>query len=344
MRGASDLIEAAAAWTLLVVFDIVVAALVPLVLLAPFLLAAAVGPWSLRSMLDVAGLLAMGSAAVGTVPVLAAQVWYGHRAAIDRVKGSFGLTAAIAADTSVQERVKRLSAVAGRRPPLTEVLDSDEPNSFAVGAGKTARIYVTRGLLERLDGEELDAVLAHELAHLQNRDTTLLTAAQFVPATTGRWLGTYADAAMLSESADVDGAAGGGARGIFFYLMPVIPVVAVARVVSLVSLRLLARSRERAADRAAARLCGSPTALATVLEAIDGTDRPHTDARFDAAHVRELCLLDGDSGETIPSTRGWVPVARRYWRRFESWLAPAAHPETATRVERLRELTAAAKS
>jgi MFS family permease len=85
----------------------------------------------------------------------------------------------------LHRRVTRLANQAGATKPAVYVAPSSAPNSFALDGGGDPALVVSEGLLERLDGEELDAVLAHELAHLSNRDATVMTLASFLPALTG---------------------------------------------------------------------------------------------------------------------------------------------------------------
>ena len=79
-------------------------------------------------------------------------------------------------------RVERLSQVAGVRTPAVAVSSSSVPNSFTVGGVANATLVVSEGLLSTLPEDELDAVIAHELAHVANRDVRVMTLASLLPA------------------------------------------------------------------------------------------------------------------------------------------------------------------
>lgn len=208
------------------------------------------------------------------------------------------------------DSLHRLAHQAGVAPPALAVVSTDEPNAITAGTGGRSVVCVTVGLLERLDDDELEAVLAHEIAHLKNGDTAVMTAAGF-PATLG--------VVMLSLSARSFG------WKAFFFGYLVVPVyLAVVGVpllvASLPGTVVLSRYREYAADRGAVALTGKPVALATALgELHDATvDPPERDLR----HVAGLTAF------------AIVPTA------YSSALLPSMHPPTAERIRRLKELTA----
>ncbi|PSP70737.1 hypothetical protein BRC79_01820 [Halobacteriales archaeon QH_8_67_27] len=78
---------------------------------------------------------------------------------------------------ALESRVRRLAQQAGARPPSVAVVDAHPPNCYTVGRRGAATVVVSESLLETLDDAELDAVLAHELAHVLNRDVTVMTVA-----------------------------------------------------------------------------------------------------------------------------------------------------------------------
>lgn len=87
--------------------------------------------------------------------------------------------------TDLYARIGRLATTAGMPSPDLAIIESDVPNAFATGRSRQdATVAVTTGLVETLDDDELDAVLAHELAHVRNRDATVMTIAYLLPTVT----------------------------------------------------------------------------------------------------------------------------------------------------------------
>ncbi|MFJ1756871.1 zinc metalloprotease HtpX [Kitasatospora sp. NPDC088134] len=162
--------------------------------------------------------------------------------------------------------VDRLCALADMPKPRVAVADNDMPNAFATGRNpQNAVICVTTGLLRRLEPEELEGVLAHELSHVAHRDVAVMTVAGF--------LGVLAGA--ITRIALYGGMMGGNNRNnndqnaaIAMILIPLVSMVVYA--ISFLLTRLLSRYRELAADRAAAQLTGRPSALASALTKVTG--------------------------------------------------------------------------
>ncbi|MCG6493553.1 zinc metalloprotease HtpX [Kitasatospora sp. A2-31] len=160
--------------------------------------------------------------------------------------------------------VDRLCALADMPKPRVAVADNDMPNAFATGRNpQNAVVCVTTGLLRRLEPEELEGVLAHELSHVAHRDVAVMTVAGF--------LGVLAGA--MTRIAVYGGFAGGRSNNdsnaaIVALIIPLVSVVVYA--ISFLLTRLLSRYRELAADRAAAQLTGRPSALASALTKVTG--------------------------------------------------------------------------
>lgn len=278
----------------------------------------------------------------GVAVLAAAQLWYARR----RLLASVDATPATEEHHSdLLARVRRLATLADLCPPAVAVVDSDTPNSFTVGGLTGSTLVVTTGLLAELDGDLLDAVLAHELAHVANRDAAVLTLATFLPAlvedrtalvrprtATGvaTWLGCLVVGYPLA-AAVVDAplfSAAYAARYValvFACLLLGGIVVGILAVPATVLAGRLARDREFAADRAGALLTGDPASLALALERLDGHDRPSTDARRSEA-LAHLCLLPQEFGSDTEN-EGFTLDVR-------------THPSTGRRIERLRSLTA----
>jgi heat shock protein HtpX len=159
--------------------------------------------------------------------------------------------------------VDRLCALADMPKPRVAVSETDLPNAFATGrSADHAVLCVTRGLLRRLEGDELDGVLAHELSHVAHRDVAVITIASFL----GVLAGLMVRMAFYSELL-------GGRRrdqNTAVLLALVMAVSAAVYLLSLLLIRALSRYRELAADRSAAQLTGRPSALASALVKVSG--------------------------------------------------------------------------
>ncbi|WP_030022901.1 zinc metalloprotease HtpX [Streptomyces monomycini] len=158
--------------------------------------------------------------------------------------------------------VDRLCALADMPKPRVAVAESDVPNAFATGRNqKNAMVCATTGLLRRLEPEELEGVLAHELSHVAHRDVAVMTIASFL----GVLAGIITRAALWSgvgrNNRDNNAA---------IAVLVVTLVSAVVYAVSFLLTRLLSRYRELSADRAAAILTGRPSALAAALTKVTG--------------------------------------------------------------------------
>ncbi|MFE2109689.1 zinc metalloprotease HtpX [Kitasatospora sp. NPDC059463] len=161
--------------------------------------------------------------------------------------------------------VDRLCALADMPKPRVAVARNDMPNAFATGRNpQKAVVCVTTGLLRRLEPEELEGVLAHELSHVAHRDVAVMTVAGF--------LGVLAGA--MTRIAVYGGFMGGGRNSndsnaaIVALVIPLVSIAVYA--ISFLLTRLLSRYRELAADRAAAQLTGRPSALASALTKVTG--------------------------------------------------------------------------
>ncbi|MEV6973816.1 zinc metalloprotease HtpX [Kitasatospora sp. NPDC093806] len=160
--------------------------------------------------------------------------------------------------------VDRLCALADMPKPRVAVTDTDMPNAFATGRNpNNAVVCVTTGLLRRLEPEELEGVLAHELSHVAHRDVAVMTVAGFLGVLAGAMTRIAMYGGFLGGRNNNDSNAAIAAL--------VIPLVSVAvYAISFLLTRLLSRYRELAADRAAAQLTGRPSALASALTKVTG--------------------------------------------------------------------------
>ena len=179
--------------------------------------------------------------------------------------------------------VERLCAMAGLPKPRIAIIPTDVPNAFATGRNpQHAAVAVTQGLWDRLEPQEVEAVLAHELSHIANRDVLIMTLASFfamLAALITRW-GLYFG--MFG------GFGGGGNRSnnnngnnqIPIWLI-VFVVAAVTYAISFVLIRMISRYREYAADRGSALITGAPENLMSALQKIASgiTQIPQQDLR-----------------------------------------------------------------
>jgi heat shock protein HtpX len=205
--------------------------------------------------------------------------------------------------------VSRLAQQADLPKPKIAVADSRVPNAFATGKSpSSSAVAVTTGILRTLDHDELEGVLAHELAHIKNRDVMVMTIASFLSTIAFvivRWGWLF-----------------GGGRERGGNQAPVIVAILASLVVWIVSfllIRALSRYREFSADRGGAVITGKPSALASALLKISGRmdNVPKEDLR-DQAEMNAFFIIPIKSGV----------VGRLF----------STHPSTEKRVERLREL------
>src|SRR3712207_523877 len=155
--------------------------------------------------------------------------------------------------------VERLCAMSDLPKPKVAVIPSDVPNAFATGRSpKHSAVAVTTGLWRRLEPREVEGVLAHELAHIANRDVLVMTLASFFAMVAG----------LLTRWGLFFG--GGGDRregGVPIWLV-VFVVSIVTYVLSFILIRTISRYREYAADRGAALVTGAPENLMSALQKI----------------------------------------------------------------------------
>jgi heat shock protein HtpX len=222
---------------------------------------------------------------------------------------SMGASAVDATDyPQLHRMVERLSQQADLPKPTVAVADSQVPNAFATGRSqKKSTVAVTTGLLRTLDAQELEGVLAHELAHIKNRDVMVMTIASFLSTVAfmivrmGFWFG------------------GGRNRQGGGFIVALLASLAVW-IISFLLIRALSRYREFAADRGAALITGNPGALASALRSIDG--------RIDKVPQRDLReQAEMNAFFIIPIKSGFLG------RLFRT------HPPTDRRISRLNDLS-----
>jgi heat shock protein HtpX len=156
--------------------------------------------------------------------------------------------------------IDRLCAMAEMPKPRVAIADVDMPNAFATGRSPNRSVVcVTTGLLQRLDEQELEGVLSHELSHVAHRDVLVMTIASVAGVAAG----------FLTRMA-LWGGMGRRDQNTALVSLAIIAVSALVYAVSFVLTRMLSRYRELSADRAGALLTGRPSALASALQKVSG--------------------------------------------------------------------------
>lgn len=197
--------------------------------------------------------------------------------------------------------VKEMSLAAGIPTPKVYIVKDPDPNAFTIGTiPSDSSIVVTIGLLEMLNREELQGVIAHEMSHIRNSDTRLMT------IITVLFGAVILLSAWMKRSALLGGFAGSrvpGAgwmlRGVLFvgWLLTVLLAPLIARIVAMA----VSRQREYLADAGGAELTRNPKALANALMKIENATAPTTSFQKGIAH---LCVID-PLGRKINSKEGW---------------------------------------
>lgn len=162
----------------------------------------------------------------------------------------------------LHETVSRLCAIANLPKPKVAVVNSNIPNAFATGTSQgSAVVAVTTSLMQRLSQPQLEAVLAHELSHVKNRDMLVITIASFLSTIAALLVRNM----LFFGTGGRDDRRGAGAAVIIFIVSIIVWIL------SFLLIRALSRYRELAADRGAAIITGQPSHLVSALMTISGT-------------------------------------------------------------------------
>jgi heat shock protein HtpX len=220
--------------------------------------------------------------------------------------------------------VDEMSIAAGLPRPKVYVIPDPDPNAFATGRDHDhASIAVTKGLLDTMNREELQGVVAHELSHVRNLDIRLMTViAAMVGATAliadwtsrGLWSGRSNNRSRNRDKS-------GGGLGIVLFVVWIVAVI-LAPLVGQALAMMVSRRREYLADASGAELTRNPLALARALAKIDAADAPTAAIRHGTAH---LCIAD--------------PLGRAIGLREGGWSnLMASHPPMKNRIAALNEM------
>ena len=205
--------------------------------------------------------------------------------------------------------IRQLSANAGLPMPKVYVYDSPQPNAFATGRNpQNAAVAASTGLLQRLTPEEVAGVMAHELAHIQNRDTLTMT----ITATLAGAI------SMLGNFAFFFGGNRDNNNPLGF--IGVLIAMIVAPLAAMLVQMAISRTREYSADRRGAEICGNPIWLASALGKIAG-----------AAEV-----IHNDDAERNPATAHMFIINPLSGERMDNLFS--THPNTANRIAALQRM------
>ena len=220
----------------------------------------------------------------------------------------------------VDEQVQR----AGIPKPKVYLINNDSPNAFATGRSPTkATIAATTGVIGILDRDELGGVIAHELAHVGNRDTLIMAMVATVASAIAMiaWMAKFS---LIFGGFGGRGRGGGGYGGMVGIGGLLLLAIVIPMLTTLVRLAI-SRTREYQADASGAKISGNPWALANALEKLDASSRQiPMEANQATAH---LYIVEPMHKQAMSFLNGQGMM------RFFS-----THPPTAERVKRLRSM------
>ena len=205
------------------------------------------------------------------------------------------------------EIVRRLAEAADLPMPAVYIINTPQPNAFATGRNpENAAVAASTGLLEMLSMEEMAGVMAHELAHIQNRDTLTMT----ITATLAGAISMIANFAMFF----------GGNRGRGMGIIGTLAAVFIAPFAAGLVQMAISRTREYAADKRGAEICGNPIWLASALEQISGRAKNITN----------------DAAEANPATAHMFIINPLGKHKRDNLFS--THPDTQNRIAALEAL------
>lgn len=208
------------------------------------------------------------------------------------------------------QMIAQLARNADLPMPKVYIVNNPQPNAFATGRNpENAAVAATTGLLDALSHDEIAGVMAHELAHVKNRDTLIMT----ITATFAGAISMIGNFALFF----------GGSRNNNnpFGIVGVIAAMIVAPFAAMLVQMAISRTREYAADRMGAQICGQPLALASALEKIAGG----------VSHIRN------DDAEHNPATAHMFIINPLSGERMDNLFS--THPATANRIRALHEMS-----
>lgn len=217
----------------------------------------------------------------------------------------------------LHDLVERIVARNNLSKPRIAVINMRMPNAFATGkTPKSSIVAVTIGLMDQLDQEELEGVIAHELAHIKNRDVLVLTLASLFSMIAWYMMRFGMYGGMFGGHGRRDNQ--GGAAMLLILLIAIVTWIA-----SFLIIRAISRYREYVADRDGALITGKPSKLASALLKISGTMKriPTRDLR-EVEGMNAFFIIPAISGDALTNLF-------------------STHPPVAQRVKKLMEMEAA---
>jgi len=204
--------------------------------------------------------------------------------------------------------VEQLATRDGMPMPKVYVIDNPQPNAFATGRGpENAAVAATTGLMQMMNEREIAGVMAHELAHVKNRDTLIMT----ITATFAGAISMLANFVLFF----------GGSRNNPLGIVGVLAMMILAPLAAMLVQMAVSRTREYEADAEGAAISGNPDWLADALEKLElGSKR-----------------IDNQAAEHNPATAHMFIVNPLHAHKHDSLFS--THPATANRVARLREMS-----
>lgn len=210
--------------------------------------------------------------------------------------------------------VRDLARSAELPMPRVYIMQSDQPNAFATGRSPShAAVCASTALMRDLNHDELAGVMAHELAHIKNRDTLIMT----IAATIGGAI------SMLAQYLQFGLLFGGGRDRGAIGVIGAIAAIILAPLAAMLVQMAISRSREYSADRMGAMICGHPMWLASALAKIQSYAR----------------RIPNEDAERAPATAHMFIINPLSGRGFDNWFS--THPNTDNRIAALQELARA---
>jgi heat shock protein HtpX len=268
-----------------------------------------------------------------TTLIAAGICWYSWRFGPRQVLWSTGareiLQPATAEERQLVNVVEEMAIASGVPKPRVYLVPDDDPNAFATGRdAATASIAVTEGLLRTLSRDELQGVVAHEMAHVQNLDVRLMTllagmvgAIALMSDGMGRMLRGARMGGGRSGGGGGRGKGGGNPLALVVLVLWLVTLV-VAPIVSRILAMAVSRKREFLADATGAQFTRNPIALASALQKLEAASSPTRAITRGAAH---LCIVDPAPG-FFSGRHGFAAEAL------------ASHPPIRDRISRLNAM------
>src|SRR6056297_2016268 len=254
----------------------------------------------------------MGGALIALVIAVAmnAYTWWNSDRMVLKMHGAH--LASGKAGSALEQMVHDMADRARMPRPTVYIIENAQPNAFATGRNpENAAVAATTGLLQNLSREEIAAVMAHELAHIRNHDTTIMT----ITATFAGAISMLANFALFF----------GGNRNNPLGLIGTLALMILAPLGAALVQMAISRGREYEADRVGAEICGNPLWLASALEKISGL----------------ASRIDNESAERNPATAHMFIINPLHAHARDKLFS--THPAPENRIAALREIAGQAR-